>query len=84
MISSSPNSEYVKEEAAALHKKVLPARAMRTNATKLCRPWNLELIDFRDILAQIAPTYHPNHDDGVQITAAPLWPLFRHKPWQKI
>lgn len=25
-----------------------------------------------------------NHDDGVQITAAPLWQLFRYKPWQKI
>ncbi|TIL20467.1 MAG: type II restriction endonuclease subunit M [Mesorhizobium sp.] len=44
----------------------------------------LELIELRDILLQIAPTYRPNHDDGVQITAAPLWQLFRHKPWQKI
>ena len=38
----------------------------------------------RDTLLRIAPTYRPNHDDGVQITAAPLWPLFRHKPWQKV
>lgn len=43
-----------------------------------------ELIDLRDTLLKIAPTYQPNHDDGVQITAAPLWPLFRHKPWQKV
>lgn len=43
-----------------------------------------ELIELRDTLLQIAPTYRPNHDDGVQITAAPLWPLFRHKPWQKV
>ena len=35
-------------------------------------------------MLKIAPGWHPNHDDGVQITAAPLWPLFRHKPWQKI
>ncbi|CAB4122517.1 hypothetical protein UFOVP31_35 [uncultured Caudovirales phage] len=42
-----------------------------------------ELTDLRDTLLKIAPTYQPNHDDGVQITAAPLWPLFRHKPWQK-
>ena len=41
-------------------------------------------IELRDTLLQIAPTYRPNHDDGVQITAAPLWQLFRHKPWQKI
>ena len=42
-----------------------------------------ELTDLRDTLLKIAPTYQPNHDDGVQITAAPLWPLFRHKAWQK-
>jgi len=44
----------------------------------------LELIELRDTLLQIAPNYRPNHDDGVQINAAPLWQLFRHKPWQKI
>ena len=43
-----------------------------------------ELTDLRDQLQSIAPQYRPNHDDGVQITAAPLWPLFRHKPWQKL
>lgn len=42
-----------------------------------------ELIELRDTILEIAPNYEPNHDDGVQITAAPLWPLFRHKPWQK-
>ena len=44
----------------------------------------LELIELRDTLLKLAPTYRPNHDDGVQITAAPLWQLFRHKPWQKV
>lgn len=43
-----------------------------------------ELTDLRDSLLKIAPTYQPNHDDGVQITAAPMWPLFRQKPWQKV
>jgi len=43
-----------------------------------------ELIELRDALLRIAPTYQPNHDDGVQITAAPLWPLFRHRPWQRL
>lgn len=43
-----------------------------------------ELRDLRDQLQAIAPHYQPNFDDGVQITAAPLWPLFRHKPWQKV
>lgn len=43
-----------------------------------------ELIELRDLILEFAPNYKPNHDDGVQITAAPLWPLFRHKPWQKV
>ncbi|WP_175704191.1 type II restriction endonuclease subunit M [Burkholderia ambifaria] len=46
--------------------------------------FELELVELRDILLKLALTYKPNHDDGVQITAAPLWPLFRHKPWQKL
>ena len=44
----------------------------------------LELIELRNTLLQIAPTYRPNHDDGVQINAAPLWRLFHHKPWQEV
>ncbi|MBR2514421.1 MAG: BREX-1 system adenine-specific DNA-methyltransferase PglX [Halomonas sp.] len=43
-----------------------------------------ELADLRDMLLELAPGYKPNHDDGVQITAAPLWALVRHKPWQKV
>jgi hypothetical protein len=43
-----------------------------------------ELIDFRDELLRIAKlTYKPNLNDGVLITAAPLWRLFRLKSWQK-
>jgi hypothetical protein len=43
-----------------------------------------ELLDLRAELLRLAPDYKPNHDDGVQITAAPLWRLFRHKPWSKL
>ncbi len=43
-----------------------------------------ELVDLRDRLVAIAPTYRPNHDDGVQITAAPLWELFRHRSWAAV
>ncbi|VWD58731.1 hypothetical protein BCO18442_07019 [Burkholderia contaminans] len=43
-----------------------------------------ELRDFRDTLLHIAALYQPNCDDGVLISAAPLWALFRHKPWQKV
>lgn len=46
--------------------------------------FELELIELRDTLLKLAPVYKPNLNDGVQISAAPLWPLFRHKPWQKL
>lgn len=46
--------------------------------------FELELVELRDTLLTLAPTYRPNQNDGVQISAAPLWPLFRHKPWQKV
>ncbi len=51
---------------------------------EVLQSFELELIELRDTLLKLAPTYKPNHDDGVQISAAPLWPLFRHKPWQKV
>jgi hypothetical protein len=44
----------------------------------------LELTDFRDELLRIAQFWKPNLNDGVVITAAPLWRLFQHKPWHKI
>ena len=43
-----------------------------------------EMAELRDSMLKIAHEYRPNHDDGVQITAAPVWSLFRHKPWQKV
>jgi len=43
-----------------------------------------ELIDFSTELLRVAKLpYKPNLNDGVMITAAPLWKLFRFKPWQK-
>lgn len=42
-----------------------------------------ELRDFRDELLRIAKFWKPNLNDGVQITAAPVWKLFQHKAWQK-
>lgn len=42
-----------------------------------------ELREFRDELLRLAKFWKPNLNDGVQITAAPLWKLFQHKAWQK-
>ena len=41
-----------------------------------------ELKNFRDELVRIAKFWKPNLNDGVQITAAPLWKLFQHRQWQ--
>jgi hypothetical protein len=42
----------------------------------------LELKDFHDELLRIAKFWKPNLNDGVQITAAPLWKLFQLTAWQ--
>lgn len=42
-----------------------------------------ELKDFRDELLRLAQFWKPNLNDGVLITAAPLWKLFRLPAWQK-
>ena len=35
------------------------------------------------VLLRLAPLWKPNLNDGVLITAAPLWKLFRLSKWQK-
>src|ERR1700722_2496103 len=42
-----------------------------------------ELQEFHDDLLRIAKFWKPNLNDGVQITAAPLWQFFRLMPWQR-
>jgi len=43
-----------------------------------------ELKDFRDEMLRVAKLpYKPDLNDGVMITAAPLWKLFRHNQWRK-
>jgi hypothetical protein len=42
-----------------------------------------EIIELRDELEIWAPKWKPNLNDGVLITASPLWKLFRLPKWQK-
>ena len=42
-----------------------------------------ELATLKDSLLEIAKFWKPNLNDGVQITAAPLWKHFRLGAWQK-
>lgn len=43
----------------------------------------IELSNLKEEMLRISKFWQPNLQDGVQITAAPLWRLFQHKAWQK-
>lgn len=79
-----PKLKQVGGETTALRNKGTARTREEEKQFEELQSIELELIEFRDTLLKIAQHYHPNHDDGVQITASPLWPLFRHKPWQKV
>lgn len=79
-----PKLKSIGEQVGALRAKGAARSRDDEKRFESLQSLELELIELRDTLLKIAPTYKPNHDDGVQITAAPLWPLFRHKPWQKV
>ena len=79
-----PKLSHVAGDVAALRNKGAARSRDEEKRFEAVEALELELLELRDQLLKIAPAWHPNHDDGVQITAAPLWPLFRHKPWQKI
>jgi hypothetical protein len=74
----------VKQDVAALRNKGTSRTKQEEKELEKLEDLEQELADLRDTLLDIAPNYRPNQDDGVQITAAPLWSLFRHKPWQKV
>jgi len=79
-----PKLKQVGGDVTALHNKGSARTRDDEKQFEALQTFELELIELRDTLLKIAPTYKPDHDDGVQISAAPLWPLFRHKPWQKV
>ncbi len=81
-----PNGKLTQVEAELVNLRSAGANRSRDDEKRLeeLSDFRNELADLRDTLLELAPGYKPNHDDGVQITAAPLWPLFRHKPWQKV
>lgn len=79
-----PKLAEVETEAATLRTKGSARSRDEEKRLEALTTLQAELRDLRDQLQSIAPHYRPSHDDGVQITAAPLWPLFRHKPWQKV
>lgn len=79
-----PKLQHLETELNALRRKGQERTSAEETEFERLQTLHEELTDIRDTLLQLAPSYKPNHDDGVQITAAPLWRLFRHKPWQKV
>ncbi len=79
-----PKLRQVGGDVSALRDKGSARSRDDENQFELLQALEAELLELRDKLQEIAPGYKPNQDDGVQITAAPLWSLFRHKPWQKV
>ncbi len=79
-----PKLKQVDADVTALRNKGSARTRDDERQFEALQAFELELIELRDTLLKLAPTYKPDHDDGVQISAAPLWPLFRHKPWQKV
>lgn len=79
-----PKLRQVDSEVSELRKKGSARSRDDETRFEAQQAFQLELTELRGALLDLAPTYKPNQDDGVQISAAPLWPLFRHKPWQKI
>ncbi len=79
-----PKLEDVRKQLQSLHDKGASRSKQDETNLEALASMEHELADLRDSLLEIAPSYRPNHDDGVQITACPLWKLFRNKPWQKI
>ena len=79
-----PKLRQVGQDVDTLRTKGSSRSATEEKSFEKLQGFEAELIELRDLLLEIAPTYRPNHDDGVQISASPLWRLFRHKPWQKV
>ena len=79
-----PKLRQVSDDVTALRNKGATRSRDDELQFETLQTFELELIEMHDTLLKVAQGYQPSRDDGVQICAAPLWPMFRHKPWQKI
>ncbi len=77
-----PKLEQVEQDLNGLRSKSARSSQEEKELEKLSDLAS-ELRDFRDELLRLAKFWKPTLNDGVQITAAPLWKLFQHKAWQK-
>jgi hypothetical protein len=78
-----PKLKQVSSDIAVLANKSSSRSRDDEREYEFLQEFELELIELSNVLLNLAATYQPCHDDGVQVTASPLWSLFRNKPWQK-
>jgi len=62
-----PKLKQVSRDVAALRDKGSARSRDDEKSFEALQALELELIELRDTLLQIAQTYRPNHDDGVQV-----------------
>jgi hypothetical protein len=79
-----PKLKQIGSELTVLRGKATARSRDDEKQFETLQAFELELVELRDTLLALAPSYRPNLNDGVQISAAPLWQMFRHKPWQKV
>ncbi len=77
-----PKLKDVTGQVQALRQKSDRSKAEEDDLARLT-DLETELQDLRAELLHLAAIWWPNLNDGVQITAAPLWRLFQHRQWQK-
>jgi len=81
----TPRIEEVTKDIERLQKHQTPATIKVSNLSKqeVLQDFLLELKTYRDELLRVAQLpYKPDLNDGVIITAAPLWKLFRLPKWR--
>jgi hypothetical protein len=80
-----PKIEEVEKEIHRLRTMIAAEEAGSRERKQLAEAETLltELREFHADLTHWAPRWKPNLNDGVQITASPLWKLFRLPKWQK-
>jgi hypothetical protein len=77
-----PKIEEAKRTHARLHEKGDARSKLEDKTYEETTQLIGELATFREELLRIAGFWKPNLNDGVQITAAPLWSLFALNTWQ--
>jgi hypothetical protein len=78
-----PRLKQVDTELSALRAKGIARTRSDERALEALQTFESELRELRDGLLNIAPEYNPGLNDGVQISAAPLYEYMGDKTWQR-